>query len=109
MFGMVLAGFVLTMAMLLTMARLDIRKFLGYSSFVDVVFAALMFEMFAGTYGGIVAGAFAGLFMTGMLYVLKYTMGYKRLTLKGWVYHAPRSDKIKQKGRWAKWLKTILQ
>ena len=93
MLGMILAGFILTMAMLLTMARLDIRKFLGYASIVDVIFAALMFEMFAGSYGGIVAGAFAGLFMTGMLYVLKSTLGYKRLTLKGWVYHAPSITK----------------
>lgn len=107
MLGMILAGFVLTMAMLLTMARLDLLKFLGYASLVDVVFAALMFEMFAGSYGGIVAGAFSGLFMTGMLYVLKASMGYKRLTWHGWVYHAPPVHN-KARGWYSKWCKVVV-
>ncbi len=79
MLAMLTAGMILTLAMLLTLARLDIRKFLGYAAIVDVLFTALMLEMFAGTFMGVVAGAFAGLCMTGMLYVLKYTMGCKKI------------------------------
>lgn len=94
MLAMVFAGFILCIAMLLTMARLDILKFLGYAGIVDVVFTALMLEMFAGTFMGIVAGAVAGLCMTTLLYVLKYSMGYKRLERVGyrlkWVYHSPK-------------------
>lgn len=79
--AMLLAGFVLCIAMLLTMARMDILKWLGYATIVDVLFTIVMFEMFAGTFMGIVAGAFAGLCMTTLLYVLKYLMGYKRLRM----------------------------
>lgn len=93
--AMLLAGFILCIAMLLTLARLDILKFLGYAAVVDVLFTIIMFEMFAGTFMGIVAGAFAGLCMTTLLYVLKYLMGYKKLRMyrRGvrmgfeWVYY----------------------
>lgn len=93
--GMFVAGFILCIAMLLTLARMDILKFLGYATLVDVLFTVIMFEMFAGTFMGIVAGAFAGLCMTTLLYVLKYLMGYKRLRVyrhgvkigMHWVYY----------------------
>lgn len=89
--AMLLAGAILAFAMILTLARLDLLKFLGYASLVDVLFTALMMEMFAGTFMGIVAGAFSGLCMTAALYLLKYTLGYKRLQRVGakikWVYH----------------------
>ncbi len=91
MFGMVIAGFVLVLAMLLTMARMDLLKFLGYASIIDVSFTILMFKMFADSFSGIVAGSFAGLFMTALLYILKSGLGYKRLSLrKGWVYYPPK-------------------
>ena len=92
--ALILAAFVLVITMLAIMARFGLRRFLGYSTIVDVSFTVLMFAMFAGTFSGIVAGAFAGLFMTGLLYVLKATMGYERLERVGWkikwVYHAPK-------------------
>lgn len=91
MVAMVISGFVLVLAMLATMARFDLYKFLGYAAAVDIVFTILMFIMFAHTFSGIVAGSFAGLFMTGLLYILRGTLGYKRLERKGlkivWVYH----------------------
>ena len=89
--AMLLAGVILAVAMIMTMARLDLLKFLGYASLVDVLFTALMMEMFYGTFMGVVAGAFSGLCMTAGLYMLKYTLGYKRLQRVGlkikWVYH----------------------
>lgn len=97
MLGMILAAFVLVITMLLTMARLDLRKFLGYAAVIDVAFTILMFAMFAGSYSGIVAGAFAGLFMTACLYVLRYSMGYKKLRmgLKGpyWKLYEPKAKR----------------
>ena len=79
--ALIIAAFVLVVTMFLTMARFGLRKFLGYSAIVDILFTILMFMMFAGTFSGIVAGAFAGMFMTLLLYVLKGTIGYERLEL----------------------------
>ncbi len=89
--GLIIAAFVLVVALLVTMARFGLRKFLGYSAVVDILFTVLMFALFAGTYSGIVASAFAGLFMTMMLCGLKYAVGYERLERKGfrvrWVHY----------------------
>ena len=89
--AMIFAGFILCLAMLLTMARLDLLKFLGYAAIVDVLFTIVMFEMFAGTFMGIVAGAVSGLCMTSMLYILKGALGYKRFSIKRmqWVQYGP--------------------
>lgn len=81
--GLIVAALVMTIALILLLARFDLRKFLGYSAVVDVMFTILMFMMFMGTFSGIVAGAFAGLFMTLLLYVLKAVVGYKKLERKG--------------------------
>lgn len=95
--AMILAGFIIVMAMLLTLARFDLRKFLGYASIVDIIFTVLMFSMFHGTFSGIVASAFAGIFMTLMLYMLRGTIGCKKLKVVcvrripriRWVYYGP--------------------
>lgn len=98
MFGMVVAGLVLVLSFFTVMARINLLRFLGYSTIVDVFFTVLMFLMFHGSYGGIVAGAFAGLFMALGLTIVRNTLGYERLEFVRtrwvvkltWVYHAPR-------------------
>jgi len=90
--GLIVAAGVMCGATLLTAHRfMCIRKLLGYSAIVDISFTVLMFCMFMGTFSGIVAGAFGGMFMTLTLYVLKYSIGYKRLERRGcklvWVLH----------------------
>ena len=83
--GLIVAAGVMTAATLLTAHRfMNIRKLLGYSAAVDIGFTVLMFCMFMGTFSGIVAGAFGGLFMSLSLYVLKYMIGYEKLTVRGW-------------------------
>jgi hypothetical protein len=82
--GLIVAAGVMTVAALLTAHRLvNIRKLLGYAAVIDVLFTVLMFMMFMGTFSGIVAGAFGGLFMTGALYVLRYAIGYEKLCRRG--------------------------
>lgn len=92
--GLIVAALVMAVALILMLARLDLRKFLGYSVIVDVAFTILMFMMFMGTFSGIVAGAFSGLFMTLLLYMLKAVLGYKRLERRGfklvWVQYPPK-------------------
>lgn len=84
---LIVSGFIIVMALLLTLARFDLLKFLGYAGALDIVFTCMMFTMFHGTYSGIVASAFAGIFMTIMLYLLRATIGCKKLKLvwSGWL------------------------
>lgn len=93
--GLIVAAGVMCAATLLTAMRfMDLKKLLGYSALVDVAFTILMFMMFMGTFSGIVAGAFGGLFMTLALYVLKDLLGYKRIQRRGcklvWVEYKGR-------------------
>jgi len=98
--AMILSGFIIVLALLMTLARMDLLKFLGYSTIVDILFTLLMFTMFHGTFSGIVASAFAGVFMTIMLYVLRGTIGCKKLKFRRckyglikltWVYYGPEN------------------
>lgn len=85
--ALIISALILVITMLLTVARFGphvFKRMLGYAAVVDVLFTVLMFMMFAGTFSGIVAGAFAGLFMTGLLYVLRMVMGYERLVWRKW-------------------------
>lgn len=85
--ALIVASLILVITMLLTVARFGphvFKRMLGYAAIVDVLFTVLMFMMFAGTFSGIVAGAFAGLFMTGLLYILRGVMGYERLVWRKW-------------------------
>lgn len=91
---LVLSGFVLVMTMFVVMARINLLRFLGYSTVVDIVFTIIMFIMFAETFSGVVAGSFAGLFMAAGLSIGRKVLGYERyqrigLLRWGWVYHAP--------------------
>jgi drug/metabolite transporter superfamily protein YnfA len=91
--GFFVAGLVTVLGMLITMARMDIRKWLGYSNIVDVCCAAMLVVLFSGSFGGVVAAAFAGMFMSLSLWVLRSTLGYKKFQRVGlrmrWVYYKP--------------------
>ncbi len=80
--GMIMAGFVLVVTMFVVMARINLLRFLGYSTIVDIAFTVLMFIMFAHTFSGVVAGSFAGLFMAAGLTLARKLVGYERLVFK---------------------------
>lgn len=108
--GFLTIGIVTVVSALLTMARLDIYKWLGYSNFVDVCFAILVIILLEGSFPGMVAAAFAGIVMSTFLWIMRNTMGYKKLRIVRcqwymgcarlrWVYYPPAG------GIWAKhWL-----
>lgn len=82
--GLIVAAGVMCAATIITASRFfDLRKMLGYAGIIDVAFTILMFYMFMGTFSGIVAGAFGGLFMTLALTGLKHVVGYKKLQRHG--------------------------
>jgi drug/metabolite transporter superfamily protein YnfA len=98
--GFLVAGAVTVLAALITFARTDIRCWLGYSNFVDITFTIMLITLFSGSFGGVVAAAFAGMFMSLALTMLRATLGCKKLKFvrgkwyKGgvklaWVYIAP--------------------
>lgn len=101
--GFLTIGIVTVVSALLTMARLDIYKWLGYSNFVDVSFAILVIILLEGSFAGMVAAAFAGIVMSTFLWVMRNTIGYKKLRIvrcqwyKGcarlrWVYYPPAAS-----------------
>lgn len=99
--GFLTVGIVTVVSALLTMARLDIYKWLGYSNFVDVCFAILVIILLEGSFPGMVAAAFAGIVMSTFLWIMRNTMGYKKLRIVRcqwymgcarlrWVYYPPQ-------------------
>lgn len=104
MLALIVSGFVLVLALFCLMARIGLRKFLGYANIVDIMFTILMFMMFHGSFSGIVSGSFSGLFMTLGLWACRKALGYERLQ---WV----RSGRIKGEWKWvrypAEWNKSL--
>lgn len=77
--GFLVVGIVTVLSTLVTMARMDIYKWLGYSNVVDVIFTIMLVGLMHGSFPGIVSAAFAGIVMSVTLWVLRSTMGYKKL------------------------------
>ena len=78
----ILVGAMTVIGVLLMLARLNIKRFLGYPNTVDILFTLLMLWMFAGTFSGMVAAGFASLFMSIILWVLRSTLGAERLAVR---------------------------
>lgn len=89
MFEMIVAGLMTVLACIVTMARMNLRRWLGYATVVDVTFTLGMLYMFHGTFSGVVAASFAGLFMSLALTALRYVMGYERATVVRWNWVSP--------------------
>lgn len=94
------AGLAVVVMLLLVMARMNIRRWLGYANFVDILFTVGLIVLFHGTFSGVVAAAFAGIWMSISLQVLRKIVGieryeWNRVSWKrgfvhgGWHYYAP--------------------
>ena len=82
MIWLVISGLVLVITLLITACRfISLRRILGYAAVVDVLTTLLMFAMFFGTLGGIISGAFAGLFMTALLSLGRAVIGYEKFVV----------------------------
>lgn len=78
---LIVSGFMIVLTMLLMMARMGLLKWLGYTNIVDVAFTIIMILLFHGTFSGIVAASFAGVFMSALLWVLRSSLGCERYEL----------------------------
>lgn len=100
--ALIVAGLAIVGTVLFTIARLSIRRWLGYANILELVFTIGMIYMLHATFSGIIAAAFAGIIMSVMLQVLRKTMGVERYKIErvswrrgfiraGW-YYIPASE-----------------
>lgn len=75
-------GLMTVIALALVAVKLDLRKFLGYEFLTDFSASALLLWLLSGTFSGVVAAAFGGLIISVAVYVLRRSLGYKRLVLQ---------------------------
>jgi hypothetical protein len=80
-------GFLTAIVILIVQARLDLRKFMGYPATMDCLVTLLIAWLLHGTFAGMTAAAFGGLFYSIIITIIRRTYGYKTLTFKGWVTH----------------------
>lgn len=85
MFEMMFVGVVTAIAVIVVMAKLNIRRFLWCEAVVDVAFTIALMIMFAGTLGGMIAAVVGGLVLSIALWLLKKQMGYERLVFRRWL------------------------
>lgn len=78
-------------AIVIVMAKLGIRKFLGYDALIDVLVTVGLGALGAatGTFSGLILGIISGLMFSALFTILKKLLGYQTLSMKGWVYHPP--------------------
>lgn len=100
MLALFISGLAVVATTLLTLARFNLRRWLGYAGFVDVAFTLVLLWLFSGTFSGVVAAAFSGITMSVMLQVLRKVLGCERMCLTrvswrkgfirvGWRYYRP--------------------
>lgn len=76
---LILAGLMTVFMVFCLMARINLKRFLGYPNAVDIVFTLFCLFAMHGTFSGIVAAAFAGVFMSVGLWFIRCTIGAERL------------------------------
>ena len=68
--------------LLIMMARLHLRRFLGYPNAVDIGATIVFAMLFHGTFAGMVVVGFASLLLSLSLWALRSTVGAERLAVK---------------------------
>jgi hypothetical protein len=103
MFIGIFMGILSAVALLIIMTRLGLRKFVGYPVIVDITGSALFAVLFAGTLTGMMVAVIAALTLSGMIWVVRFLMGFERFNFKTrhWEYSKPRYMKNKASTVWA--------
>lgn len=78
-------GILSALVVLIVLARMDIKKFMGYPAIMDVLVTVILVIMLHGTYVGMVAAIIGGLVFSGAITIIRKVYGYRLLTRKGWV------------------------
>lgn len=85
-------GVLSAVALIIIMARIDIKKFMGYPVIVDIAGSILFAFIFAGTLTGMMVAVVAALTLSAVIWVVRLVMGFERFSFKRkqWEYHPPR-------------------
>jgi len=84
------AALMMVICIIFLLARLNLRRWLGYTVLLDIIVTVAMLGLFAGTFSGVVAGAITGVLFSIALEFMKRVLGYERLSLRGWVCYPPK-------------------
>ena len=89
-------GALSTFALLITLSRLDLRKFIGYPVLLDISGTLLFAALFHNSLTGMMIAVIATLTLWLAITLLRKYWGYKRYSLKArtWVYYPPRQCRI---------------
>lgn len=86
-------GVLSAMVALIVVARLGIKKFMGYPAFMDVAVTVALAWLLHGSYVGMVAAIIGGLVFSAAITVIRKMYGYTKLERRGfkivWVEHEP--------------------
>lgn len=87
----ILMGILSSIALLVILWKIGMRKFLGYPVTLDIVASLLFTLLFAGTLTGMLVAVIAGLTFTAIVFILRAIMGFQKWSFKnGWTYFPPR-------------------
>lgn len=79
---LIFAGIVMALTFFAIMARVHMRRCLGYATQLDLLFTAALFWLLKDTFSGAVSGAVAGLTLAIGLSVLRKLIGYDKLRVQ---------------------------
>lgn len=77
-------GLISAIVVLIIQARLDLRKFMGYPALMDAVVTLLIAWVLYGTFAGMTAAAFGGLFYSLMITLIRRYYGVQE-TNSSWL------------------------
>lgn len=76
---MMIIAFIAVLGIVVMMARINLRLFLGYPNTVDILCTVVFTLLFHGTFSGMVVAAFSSIVMSGMLWALRNSIGAQKL------------------------------
>ena len=79
---MLTIGIISALGLLLLALKVGGRKVIGMDIVFDIAITITLMIMFAGTFSGMAAAMFGGLFVTILLFIMKRTMVHETLTVE---------------------------
>lgn len=76
---MMLGGIMTGLSVLTLFMKLGVRKILGYDAILDIMLAVLLMIFFHGTASGMLVALMGGLFISIVMRIMRWTIGYQQL------------------------------
>lgn len=87
-----LFGILSAFAVLVVMARMNLKRFMGYPVACDIVVTLLLTLILMGSFSGMVAAIIGGLAFSGLVTLYRRLFGYERLVRTGFKLQWVRYD-----------------